>query len=135
MSGAFDSIRRGLRQAVAHQGGKGRGVKVYQPQSVDVKRVRGRTGLTQSDFAATFGIGLGTLRHWEQGDRTPRGATLVLLNIIERDPTAVLKALRVKQKTPTKAAQKGARRPAQSRGGTGGGKGKDIGKLVDVSPM
>ena len=135
MNGAFDSIRRGLTQAVAHQSGKGRGVKVYRPQSVDVKRVRGRTGLTQSDFAATFGIGLGTLRHWEQGDRTPRGATLVLLNIIERDPTAVLKALRVKQKTPTKTAHKGARRPAQSRGGKGGGKGKDVGKVVDISPI
>ena len=135
MNGAFDSIRRGLRQAVAHQGGKGRGVKVYQPQSVDVKRVRGRTGLTQSDFAATFGIGLGTLRHWEQGDRTPRGATLVLLNIIERNPTAVLKALRVKQTTPTKTAHKGARRPAQNRGGKGGDKGKDVGKVVDISPM
>ncbi len=135
MSGAFDSIRRGLRQAVAHQGGKGRGVKVYQPQSVDVKRVRGRTGLTQSDFAATFGIGLGTLRHWEQGDRTPRGATLVLLNIIERDPTAVLKALRVKQRTPTKTARKVARRPAPSRGGKDGGKGKDDGTAADISPM
>jgi putative transcriptional regulator len=135
MSGAFDSIRRGLRQAVAHQGGKGRGVKVYQPQSVDVKRVRGRTGLTQSDFAATFGIGLGTLRHWEQGDRTPRGATLVLLNIIERNPAAVLKALRVERKTPTKTARKGARRPAQSRGGKAGGKGKDVRKVVDISPM
>ena len=134
MSGAFDSIRRGLRQAVAHQGGKGRGVKVYRPQSVDVKRVRGRTGLTQSDFAATFGIGLGTLRHWEQGDRTPRGATLVLLNIIERDPTAVLKALRVRQKTRTKTPHKGARRPAQSRG-IGGGRGKDSGKVVDISTM
>ncbi len=135
MSGAFDSIRRGLRQAVAHQGGRGRGVKVYQPQSVDVKRVRGRTGLTQSDFAATFGIGLGTLRHWEQGDRTPRGATLVLLNIIERDPTAVLKALQVKRKTPAKTARKGGRRPAQSRGRKGGGKGKDVVKIADISPM
>ncbi|MDE2003437.1 MAG: helix-turn-helix domain-containing protein [Betaproteobacteria bacterium] len=135
MSGAFDSIRRGLRQAVAHQGGKGRGVKVYQPQSVNVKRIRGRTGLTQSDFAATFGIGLGTLRHWEQGDRTPRGATLVLLNIIERDPTAVLKALQVKRKTPARTAHKGARRTAQNHGGKGGGKGKDGGKVVDPSPM
>jgi len=102
---------------------------------VDVKRVRGRTGLTQSDFAATFGIGLGTLRHWEQGDRTPRGATLVLLNIIERDPTAVLKALQVKRKTPAKTARKGGRRPAQSRGRKGGGKGKDVVKIADISPM
>jgi len=39
------------------------------------------------------GIFLGTLRHWERGDRYPTGPALVLLNIIEKDPQAVLKAL------------------------------------------
>jgi putative transcriptional regulator len=34
-----------------------------------------------------------TLRHWERGDRSPRGATLVLLNLIDRDPKSELKAL------------------------------------------
>jgi putative transcriptional regulator len=36
---------------------------------------------------------VGTLRHWERGDRTPRGATLVLLNIIAKEPKAVMRAL------------------------------------------
>ena len=42
----------------------------------------------------TLAIGLGALRHWERGDRKPRGATLVLLNVIARDPDAVLRAVR-----------------------------------------
>jgi putative transcriptional regulator len=34
-----------------------------------------------------------TLRHWERGDRRPTGASLVLLNVINRNPKAVLAAL------------------------------------------
>lgn len=63
------------------------------PPQVDVKEVRRRTGLTQSEFAARFAISLGTLRHWERGDRTPRGTALVLLNIIAKEPKTVLRAL------------------------------------------
>lgn len=94
MSKAFESIRRGLRQAIRQQ--KGRrvaGLKLHIPPQVDVKAVRERTGLTQEEFAATFAIGLGALRHWERGDRKPRGAALVLLNVIAKDPQAVLRAV------------------------------------------
>jgi putative transcriptional regulator len=49
--------------------------------------------MTQAEFASTFGISLGTLRHWERGDRTPRGPALVLLNVLAKDPQAVIRAL------------------------------------------
>ncbi len=94
MSKAFTSIRTGLRQAIAHQQGKRvRGMKLHVPAKVDVKAVRRRTGLTQEEFAAKFAISLGTLRHWERGDRVPRGTALVLLNVIAREPRAVMRAL------------------------------------------
>ena len=60
---------------------------------VDVAAVRARLGFTQEQFAARFGFSVATLRHWEQGDRQPRGAALVLLNLIDRDPKNVLRAL------------------------------------------
>ena len=94
MSKAFASIKQGLREAIAHRRGKANGVKTYTPSEVDVQALRQRIGLTQEQFAATFAIGLGALRHWERGDRKPRGATLVLLNVIARDPDAVLRAVR-----------------------------------------
>jgi putative transcriptional regulator len=94
MSKAFDSISKGLRQAIAHQQGKRvRGMRLHVPGKVDVKEVRRRTGLTQEQFAAKFAISLGTLRHWERGDRVPRGTALVLLNVIAREPRAVMRAL------------------------------------------
>ena len=95
MNKAFASIKRGLEQAIRHRrGGRVARLKLHVPPPVDVKAVRERTGLTQEQFAATFAIGLGALRHWERGDRKPRGATLVLLNVISKDPEAVLRAVR-----------------------------------------
>ncbi|MEO8717285.1 MAG: nucleotidyltransferase domain-containing protein [Burkholderiales bacterium] len=45
--------------------------------AVDAAGERERTGLTQEQFAATFAISLGALRHWERGDRKPRGTALL----------------------------------------------------------
>jgi putative transcriptional regulator len=95
MNKAFASIKRGLKQAIRHRSGKRvGGLKLHAPRPVDVKAVRESTGLTQEEFAATFAIGLGALRHWERGDRKPRGAALVLLNVIAKEPQAVLRAVR-----------------------------------------
>ncbi len=94
MSKAFASIRSGLRQAIAHRRGKRvRGMRLHVRGKVDVKAVRRRTRLTQAEFAAKFAISLGTLRHWERGDRMPRGTALVLLKVIAREPKAVMRAL------------------------------------------
>ena len=60
---------------------------------VDVAALRKRMGMSQKQFAARFGFPVATLRHWELGDRKPRGAALVLLHVIGRDHIAVLRAL------------------------------------------
>ncbi len=94
MGKAFDSIRKGLEQAHNHARGQApKGMRVYTPESVNVAQLRERLGLTQEQFAARFGFSVATLRHWERGDRRPTGASLVLLNVIERNPKAVLAAL------------------------------------------
>jgi putative transcriptional regulator len=93
MGKAFDSIRRGLVEATEHAKGRQAGVKVYQPAKVDVAAVRARLGFTQAQFASRFGVSVATLRHWERGDRSPQGPALVLLNLIDRDPKGVLRAL------------------------------------------
>lgn len=42
---------------------------------------------------ARFGFSTATLRHWERGDRAPHGPALVLLNVIDHNPKAVIEAL------------------------------------------
>jgi putative transcriptional regulator len=96
MGKAFNSIKQGLSEAIAHAKTKdtqNSGVKLYQPYAVNVSDLRQRLSLTQEQFAARFGFSVATLRHWERGDRSPSGASLVLLNVIDRNPTAVLQAL------------------------------------------
>lgn len=93
MSTAFNNIRQGLSEAITHAKGNVHGMRVHRPRQVDVKAVRAKVGMTQEQFAAQFGFSPATLRHWERGDRTPRGAALVLLNVIDRNPQAVIEAL------------------------------------------
>ena len=95
MGKAFDSIKAGLTEAIAHAkgGAAGAGVRVHRPRSIDVRALRQRVGMTQEQFAARFGFSVATLRHWERGDRAPAGPALVLLNVISSDPSAVMRAL------------------------------------------
>lgn len=48
----------------------------------NIKELRSRTGLSQSKFAAKFGIPVQTLQGWESGRYEPAA---YLINIIERD--------------------------------------------------
>jgi putative transcriptional regulator len=93
MNKAFESIKAGLNEALAHAGGKRTTVREHRIAYVDVRQLRADIGLTQEQFSSKFGISLPTLRHWERGDRKPQGAALVLLNVIAKEPKAVLRAL------------------------------------------
>jgi len=43
-----------------------------------VAKIREKTGLSQSRFAALLGVSVRTLQDWEQGRRTPSGAARTL---------------------------------------------------------
>ena len=94
MSEAFSSIKRGLEEAIEFSDGKVGKAVIHEFSPLDVKAVRAKVGMSQSEFASAFGISVSTLRHWERGDRTPHGPALVLLNVVAKEPKAVLKALR-----------------------------------------
>lgn len=93
MSKAFESIKAGLGEAIAHATGEQRGARVSHFDPLDVKAIRAQVGMSQTKFAASFGISIGTLRHWERGDRQPHGPARVLLTVLAKQPKAVLKAL------------------------------------------
>lgn len=93
MSKFYDSIKQGLSEAVRYSEGKRLRAVVHKFSPVDVKRIRTNLKMSQTEFAAAFGVSVGTLRHWERGDRAPRGPALVLLNVVAKKPKAVLEAL------------------------------------------
>jgi putative transcriptional regulator len=70
-------------------------VRIMVP--TDVKAIRAKFGLSQERFAKIFALNLATLRDWEQERRMPHGPARTLLQIIDREPEAVRRALAPKK--------------------------------------
>jgi putative transcriptional regulator len=72
-------------------------VAVYPPPTAEqVRALRSRLGLSQAQFAHRFGFTVDTVQQYEQGRRTPSGPASTLLRVIDADPEAVIRALRVR---------------------------------------
>ena len=67
---------------------------VEVPDRVDVKSIRAKSGLSQTEFARWYGFSPRSLQDWEQGRRKPEGAVRAYLLVIDRKPEAVSEALR-----------------------------------------
>jgi putative transcriptional regulator len=96
MTKLSDDLLRSLGEALAHAEGKRTRARTHRipVKPADVQKARKRLGLSQDQFADAFGVSASTLRKWEQGQRAPTGAAKTLLNIIEREPEAVVRALK-----------------------------------------
>ena len=90
------SAKKNLARALETIEARVMGEAANSPGPIDVARVRKRTGMAQRLLARRFGFPVATLRHRERGDRRPRGAALVLLHVIDRNPKAVLAALQAR---------------------------------------
>lgn len=94
MGQAFIEIKEGLEAAIAHAKGEATNVIEHKPERIDVKAIRENTGMSQQKFSSVFGISVGTLRHWEQGLRAPRGPARVLLKVVQHNPNAIIEAIK-----------------------------------------
>jgi len=90
-SSAFESIRQGLIEARDYSRGVDVGARVHEVrvEAPDVAAIRAKTGLSQSAFAKSIGVAVGTLQGWEQGRRRPDGPARVLLALIDKKPCIV----------------------------------------------
>ncbi len=91
-----ESIIQGLNDAIAWTRGENADVRVtlvHIPE-VDVRTVRRKMGLSQSEFATKFGLPPATLRNWEQGRSRPDAPTRLLLAVIAKHPEVVEDVLR-----------------------------------------
>jgi putative transcriptional regulator len=92
---AFDKIKAGLDSAKAYLDGTAdkRHYRVHVPETVNVRKIRARLGLSQEAFAETYGFALSAVRDWEQGRRKPERSARILLKIVDKEPEAVTRAL------------------------------------------
>lgn len=89
MKRAFDKIAAGLDDAIAYA--KGDTSRGREAKSVDVRAIRLSMNLTQSAFAKTYRLPIGTVRDWEQRRSHPDSGSKLYLQMIEADPATVLK--------------------------------------------
>jgi putative transcriptional regulator len=95
---ALDMIER-LERAGAAPGGEFaepidvQSVDIPDNFDVDVKAIRERLGLSQTEFAQAYGFSVHTLRKWEQWVRRPEKPTRLFLLMIRDMPEVVQRYL------------------------------------------
>ena len=67
--------------------------RVTPSRTIDPLSVRKRLKMSQAAFAHVFGVSLRTVQGWEQRRRHPAGAARSLLQVIDREPEAVRRAI------------------------------------------
>jgi putative transcriptional regulator len=81
------------KQALAFAKGENNACVVHIPDEINTARIRRKIHLSQSQFAAYFGVSVRTIQEWEQGRVVPSGAARAFLTVIDREPEAVRRAL------------------------------------------
>ncbi len=90
----FKELRASIKEAGRIRKGRVKPSRVFGYDAVDIRKLRESVRASQSQFARMIGVSKDTLQNWEQGRRSPRGPAKVLLRVFERDPQAVVRALR-----------------------------------------
>lgn len=85
----FAELLESVREGGAILRGEKEASRTFVVETPDVKRIRERYELSQTEFAALLGISIKTLQNWEQGRRSPHGAARVLLQVAAKHPEAM----------------------------------------------
>ena len=89
----FNDLVNSLKEAKAIKNGEIAPSRKFTVTPIDVKAVRNKTGLTQSEFAQMIQISTRTLQNWEQRRRSPTGPAAALLKIVAAEPEVALRSL------------------------------------------
>lgn len=91
MTTAFDKIAAGLADAIAYaEGDTAKGRVAAGP---DVKAIRAKTKLSQTQFAEKLRVPVGTVRDWEHHRRSPDAPARTLLGMVDADPKTALELI------------------------------------------
>jgi DNA-binding transcriptional regulator YiaG len=90
---AVELSARDNKALLAELSQSGVDASIIRPPDVDVKSVRERFGLSQSEFAARYPFELDTIQNWEQGRNQPDSISRTLLKVIEENPAVVERVL------------------------------------------
>ena len=60
---------------------------------LDIRSIREKIGMTQAEFASTFGLAIGSVRNWEQKRSDQDASIRSYIAFIKNNPQAVIGAL------------------------------------------
>ena len=89
----FKQLVASVKQAGRIRRGTLRPRRVTTFKPADIRAIRAKLGVTQTEFALMIGVSVATLRNWEQGRRMPDGPARALLRVAATAPEAVALAL------------------------------------------
>lgn len=98
----FNELLESVRQAGAIMRGEMEPSRVFVTETPDVKSIRTKLGVSQTEFASLLGISVRTLENWEQKRRIPRGPARILLEVASAHPDAVWDVVRHARKDRTR---------------------------------
>jgi len=90
----YRELRESVKEAGRIRRGKAKPSRVFHYDAINIRKLRESVDVSQSQFARMIGVSKDTLQNWEQGRRRPRGPAKALLRVFEKDPKAVVRALR-----------------------------------------
>ena len=89
----FSKLIESIKEAGEIKAEKKKPSRTFIYKKPDIKAIRKRLHVTQSEFALMIGVSKSTLQNWEQGRREPDGPARALLYVADKNPKAVLEAL------------------------------------------
>lgn len=89
----FQELLGSVREGGAILRGERKPSRRFVVEAPQVRSIRERTSLSQSEFASLIGVSVRTLQNWEQDRRRPTGPAAALLRIIAREPALAVQAI------------------------------------------
>ncbi len=86
-------LTKSMGEACAHAERKRTAARIHVLEIPNVRAIRRKLHMSQSEFAIKYRIPLPTLKNWEQGRRQPDAPAAAYLQAIARRPREISEAL------------------------------------------
>jgi putative transcriptional regulator len=103
--GVYDSIVRGLSEAIEYEKGNLKGIRTHTVKisplpiynAKEIKKIRVELNLSQVAFANIVGVSKKTVEAWESGRNIPKGSSLRMLEILDKNGQDMVKRYVISQ--------------------------------------
>ena len=83
-----DMLNAGLKVSFTKKELDSLGVEIPKREitAQEIKNIRKNIKVSQSVFAKLLNVSVSSIRQWEQGNRKPSGSTVILLELLQKNP-------------------------------------------------